>query len=261
MLEIRNNIGWIEANWPAPDHVHAGTTKRPGGTSSAPYDSFNLAEHVGDDRQKVTANRQLLRKYLHLPANPVWLRQAHGNQVINAHTTAQDTTADGSYTDTAGIVCAVLTADCLPLLLCDTRGTEIAAIHIGWRSFSRNIIQNALAMFSASPGEVMAWLGPCISSNNYEVGNDVRDSCLEISKRFEIAFTPIHDGYWQADLARLAKLQLEEHGLENIYGGEYCTFAEKSLFYSYRREGTTGRMASLIWMDSERSSSELQVEY
>lgn len=251
MPDTKNNIGWIEANWPAPAHVHAGTTTRLGGTSSASYDSFNLAEHVGDDRHKVNANRELLRRYLQLPANPVWLRQAHGNHVINARTAARNTTADGSYTDTAGIVCAVLTADCLPLLLCDTRGMEIAAIHIGWRSFSSNIIRNALAVFSVPPSELMAWLGPCISSNHYEVGNDVRDPCLERSTLFDIAFTPVRDGHWRADLARLAKLELEEHGLDNIYGGEYCTFAEKSLFYSYRREGTTGRMASLIWMDSE----------
>jgi len=255
-------IGWIPADWPAPDHVHAGTTTRSGGASRAPYNALNLAEHVGDDQDRVDANRQHLRRFLDLPADPHWLRQVHGNDVINACEAGRNTTADGSYTDTAGIVCAVLIADCLPLLLSDNRGTEIAAVHVGWRGFSKDIIGRVVAMFRAPPRALLAWLGPCIGANHYQVGDDVRLACLKQSTRFESAFTAAPGGgRWRADLEGLARRRLEDLGLGNISGGGHCTFAEKSLFYSYRRDGTTGRMASLIWRDQERSANAPKVEY
>ena len=250
MPEKTNNDGWIAATWPAPDHIHAGTTTRRGGISKPPYATFNLADHVGDDQKNVSTNRELLRKQLNLPAEPCWLQQIHGNRVITAQTAEPTVPADGVLTDQANTVCAVLTADCLPLLLCDTQGTQIAAIHVGWKGFSNDIIANAVEMFSVKREHIMAWLGPCISANQYEIGYEVRDACLKICRVAEHAFTPGRNGHWFADLYRLVRCQLGHLGIENIHGGDYCTYGDAHLFFSHRRDGVTGRMASLIWMDS-----------
>ena len=245
-----NKIGWIAANWPALDHIHAGTTTRIGGASGIPYDSFNLADHVGDNQKNVSHNRKLLRNQLNLPAEPYWLQQVHGNRVIAAKIANSAEPADGIVTDQTNIVCTVLTADCLPLLLRNVHGTQIAAIHVGWRGFSKNIITNAIETFAENRENIIAWLGPCIGASHYEIDDEVRNACLNICGAAEHAFNPGRDGHWFADLHRLAKYQLAHLGIENIYGGGYCTYGDANLFFSYRRDGITGRMASLIWMDS-----------
>lgn len=271
------NKVWMPADWPAPVHIHAGTTTRLPGVSRPPFDSFNLAGHVGDDPQAVAKNRLLLQSQLNLPAAPGWLRQRHSGRVVELNP-GEPAEADGAYTRETGRVCAVLTADCIPLLLCNRTGTEIAALHIGWRGLSKGIIKNALAMFNANPRELLAWLGPCISQRNYEVGADVISACLGEKgtdlflggngDRFEIcpqlepgeskslpfsqAISQSRTNHWFLDLGQLVKTELLQLGVEDVYGCNLCTCARRELFYSYRRDGVTGRTASMIWMDSEK---------
>ena len=268
------NKVWIPADWPAPGHIHAGTTTRLTGVSRPPFDSFNIAGHVGDDPRAVDENRLQLQSQFSLPAAPTWLQQSHSSKVVEAKPDAP-VKADGAYTGATGRVCAVLTADCIPLLLCNRAGSEIAAVHIGWRGLSRGIIKNALAMFNAEPRELLAWLGPCISQRNYEVGNDVITACLGEGKtdifpggngdRFEICphseqsenkSVPLSQvirqsrtNHWFLDLGQLVKTELQQHGVEGIYECNLCTYNRKDLFYSYRRDGVTGRMASMIWVE------------
>ena len=255
---------WMAADWPAPGHIHAGTTTRLVGVSRPPFDSFNLGGHVGDDLQSVAENRLRLQSQLSLPAAPNWLKQRHGSRVIEVNPD-ENTDADGAYTCATDRVCAVLTADCIPLLLCNKSGTEIAAIHIGWRGLCQGIIKSALAMFSANSRELLAWLGPYISQENYEVGADVITACLgDKGDRFEIcprseqsenksvpfsqAISPGRANHWFLDLGQLVKVELLQQGVEDVYGCNLCTYSRKDLFYSYRRDAVTGRMASMIWM-------------
>ena len=241
---------WLAADWPAPENIHAGCTTRGGGTSRFAYDSLNLAAHVGDDERNVLHNRRFLIDRLNLPAEPVWLEQKHGCRIINPVDAIKERQADGMYTDCVGHVCVVLTADCLPLLICDRSGQEIAAIHIGWRGYAKNIVAAAIKTFRQHPRNLLAWIGPCISARHYEVGREVRDACVVINKESSSAFSPSRKDHWFADIQLLVRFQLRACGLENISGGEFCTFTDKELFYSFRRDGVTGRMASLIWMDS-----------
>ena len=254
----------MAADWPAPGHIHAGTTTRLVGVSRSPFDSFNLAGHVGDDLQAVAENRLRLQSQLSLPAAPNWLKQRHGSRVIEVNPD-ENTDADGAYTCATDRVCAVLTADCIPLLLCNKSGTEIAAIHIGWRGLCKKKIKSALAMFSANSRELLAWLGPYISQRNYEVGADVITACLgDKGDRFEIcprseqseyksvpfsqAILQSRANHWFLDLGQLVKIELLQQGVEDVYGCNLCTYSRKDLFYSYRRDSVTGRMASMIWM-------------
>lgn len=250
MLPGHDNFKWIAADWPVPGHVYAGSTTRCGGISQPPYDSLNLAAHVGDKDKNVSHNRQRLINELQLPAEPAWLEQQHGCEIIDAAATGKKRRADGAYTNITGHVCVVLTADCLPLLICDRDGDEIAAIHIGWRGYTKKIITAAIKTFRQRPENLLAWIGPCISAGQYEVGNEVRQACLSVSETSAIAFTPSRKDHWYADIQLLVRLQLQEYGLENVFGGQYCTYVDKSLFYSYRRDRDTGRTASMIWMDS-----------
>ncbi len=244
----RTHKNWIDAEWAAPAHVHAGTTTRSGGASPGPFNGFNLAAHVGDEAEAVAENRLQLRKQLNLPGEPLWLKQQHGNRVIKAET-EQPGPADGTYTGMGGVVCAVLTADCIPLLLCNRDGTEIAALHIGWRGLCKRIIQRGLSMFNAAPHELSAWVGPHISQENYEVGADVVSACSSIWAETRLAITPGRAGHWHLDLGQLVKTELRQLGVADISGCGRCTYANKEMFYSYRRDGVTGRMASLIWME------------
>ena len=244
----RTDKNWINADWPAPAHVHAGTTTRSGGISLPPFNDFNLAGHVGDDAQAVAENRLQLRNKLKLPAEPHWLQQQHGNRVIKLEM-EQPGPADGAYTGMAGKVCAVLTADCIPLLLCNRDGTEIAALHIGWRGLCRRIIKHGLSMFDAAPHELSAWIGPHISRENYEVGADVVSACSSVWPETRLAITPGRAGHWYLDLGQLVKTELLQLGVAEISDYRQCTCAGEEMFYSYRRDGVTGRMASLIWME------------
>lgn len=249
----KNNTPWLPAAWPAPENIHAGTTTRKGGYSKSVFSSFNLAEHVGDDAGTVRKNRDFLRQYLDLPEEPFWLQQVHGNIIVNLPHGRKNPEADGSYSRDPGQVCAVLTADCLPLLLCNRAGTEIAAVHVGWRGLCADIVSRALETFTCRNNQLLAWLGPAISATHYETGDEVRDACLRLIHGAEPAFTPARQGHWLMDLNQLVTLQLNQHGIDKIYGKNHCTFSEKENFYSYRRDGITGRCASLIWMDCLKS--------
>ncbi len=250
MTKEDKSLGWIRAEWPAPSNIRAGSTTRLGGVSKGSYYSFNIAAHVGDDMNDVGENRRRLRQELKLPAEPLWLQQIHSNRIIQNGKSADDLQADGAYANKTGRVCVVMTADCLPILLCNERGTEIAAIHVGWRGFSRNIIKNAISSFTSAPENLMAWMGPCICPVHYEIDVNVHDACLQILPGSVDAFTSSRPGHWYADLKKLARQQLTNMGIYQISESSFCTFADDSLFYSYRREAVCGRIATLIWMDS-----------
>jgi len=238
----------IDAGWPAPAHVRAVTTVRTGGISEPPYASFNLAMHVGDDTDRVRANRERLAEMLQLPMAPRWLTQVHGTTVIDAATETSGFEADGSFTDQAGVVCAVLTADCLPVFLCDQEGTRVAVLHAGWRGLAAGVIEAGIRALSVDPGALYAWLGPGISAQAYEVGDDVRNTFVQRSAAAATAFRANGPGKWWADIYDLARQRLETAGVARISGGEFCTFRDATRFFSFRRDGRCGRMASLIWM-------------
>lgn len=248
---------YITPNWPAPANIRACITTRKGGVSNAPYLSNNVGLHVGDDPQSVAQNRAALCDELGLIQNPQWLEQIHGAKVVNAKSDGLVRTADGSFSNEPGQACLVMTADCLPILLCNEAGTEVAAIHCGWRSLAKGITARAIAKFSSSPKKILAYLGPAISQPNFEVGVDVLEAFFKaarnpqhadaIANAFISAQRPLH---FYADIYALARAELNALGVTKIYGGDYCTYAQAEDFYSYRRDKTTGRMASLIWLAS-----------
>ncbi len=247
-------MNFIEANWPAPKHIKAFTTVRNNGLSQPPYHSCNLAEHVGDDAQTVLANRVLLKSTLDLTEEPIWLEQTHSTIALPALPEHRGHNADASFTASRQRVCVVLTADCLPILVCDRKGTHVAAIHAGWRGLVNGVIENTLAEMNVDPADLLVWLGPAISGNVYEVGDEVKQHFITAGTPadladIEAAFLPSPKGRWLANLYLLATQRLAKKGVTQIFGGEYCTFRDKELFYSYRRDGAaTGRMASLIYM-------------
>jgi YfiH family protein len=238
----------IDPDWPAPPTVHALTTTRQGGVSRGVFSSMNPADHVGDEPQAVATNRDRLQQLLELPARPVWLQQVHGITVANAASVSNTPQADAAFTCSPGVVCAVLTADCLPLLLCDRAGECVAAVHAGWRGLAAGVIERAVDVLCRPGRELLAWLGPAISPAVYTVGGEVRDTFMAHDPRAVSAFTTQPDGGWYADLYHLARQRLEDRGVENVYGGGYCSYAEPERFFSYRRDGACGRMASLIWL-------------
>jgi YfiH family protein len=248
MVSKRDNISWIPAIWNAPGRVKAGVTTRRGGYSTPPCATLNLATHTGDNPETVAANRQLLMERLDLPSAPVWLEQVHGNRIICADS-ADTRTADGAYTDRPGIVCTVMTADCVPVLLCNADGTRVAAVHIGWKGYCANIITHALQLFHPPLSGLHVWIGPHIRADNYEVGDDMRNACLAQNAELSTAFVRNRRGRWQADLEFMVRQQFLTNGVRNISSIGLCTWAEPDLFYSYRRDGQTGRMASMIWID------------
>jgi hypothetical protein len=241
-------MNWIKPDWPLPAHVHAAVTLRTGGVSTGAYASLNPAGHVDDDPQHVKTNRYIIKDMLQLPSEPVWLQQVHGVRVVNADETDSLEEADASFADQPGTVCAVLTADCLPILFCGDDGEVVAAAHAGWRGLQAGIIAETL--YAMSCQEVQVWLGPAIGPENFEVGDDVRDAFVRDNPITAVAFRAGQSGKWLADIYRLARIKLAELGVQQVYGGDLCTVADAQRFYSYRRDGaTTGRMASLIWRD------------
>jgi YfiH family protein len=239
----------IAPDWPAPANVHAWVTTCQGGVSPPPYASLNLATHVGDDAEAVATNRRLLGDALALPSEPHWLEQVHGCAVADVESdAAAPVCADAAFSQTRGQVCAVLTADCLPVLLCDARGTAVAAVHAGWRGLLDGVIEAAVARFAA-PTELMAWLGPAIGPASFEVGEEVRAAFIARDAEAASGFLPGRDAaHWQADLYALARMRLHKVGVQAIYGGGFDT-ATDSRFYSHRASGgQTGRFASLIWL-------------
>lgn len=243
-----NKADLIFPDWPAPANVRALQTTRLGGVSVVPYDSLNLGGHVGDDRLKVAANRQLLNPYV--PTEPLWLNQVHGIAVVDAAMASCLPDADASFARVSGAVCATMTADCLPVLLCDEAGTVVAAAHAGWRGLCDGVIEATVATMQTPPKNLMAWLGPAIGPNAFEVGTEVRAAFISHVGEAELAFRSAADDKWLGDIYLLAKQRLHKLGVERIYGGGLCTYTDQARFFSFRRDGATGRMASMIWLDS-----------
>ncbi len=242
-------IELIRARWPAPPQVQAISTTRRGGCSRPPYAGLNLADHVGDRRQDVETNRDWLRQHLHLSRQPAWLRQVHGTRVTEVTGRSDAPEADGSVTDCRGVVCAVLTADCMPILLCDREGRRVAALHVGWRGLSAGIIESGIRAMGLAPEQLMAWLGPAIGPQAFEVGTEVRDIFLSRDRQAARAFRPSESDRWFADIRALARWELRNQGVTAVYDRSECTYSDPKRFYSYRRDKTTGRMASLIWIE------------
>lgn len=249
-MSEKNPDLWIGADWPAPSHVHAGVTTRLGGVSGAPYRSLNLAAHVQDDPLAVQRNRAILRERMALPSEPCWLNQVHGNNVVDAAMTYPNPPqADASVTDQPASVCVVMTADCLPVLLCDRAGQQVAAVHAGWRGLHNRVISAALARLAVTPSEILAWLGPAIGPQAFEVGVDVYDAFMKCDPAYAAVFRGKDPQHWWMDAYAAARLELQQAGVTAVFGGDFCTVHDPKRFYSYRRDGITGRMASLIWME------------
>lgn len=245
-----NEHGWIVPDWPAPPQVRALITTRAGGASRGVYAGLNLGLNSGDDVDAVAQNRASLRQWL--PAEPLWLRQVHGTFAVDAVAVDATPEADAAFARRPGTICAALTADCLPLLLCDAAGTTVAAVHAGWRGLCAGVIEQVLLAIDLAPQSMLAYLGPAIGPAAYEVGTEVRDAFVEADPEGDAgsAFVPGKPGKFYADLYALARRRLARSGVAQIYGGSYCTYTERERFYSYRRDGATGRMASLIWMET-----------
>ncbi|WP_145509349.1 purine nucleoside phosphorylase YfiH [Yersinia alsatica] len=238
----------ILPDWPAPANVKACSTTRHGGISEFPYDSLNLGTHVGDIAATVITNRQRLVEQGQLPQMPVWLEQVHGTRVLHLDGSAiSDVQADAVYSRVAGQVCAVMTADCLPVLFCSLAGDEVAAAHAGWRGLCAGVLEQTMAQFNAAPSSIIAWLGPAIGPQQFEVGEEVKQAFIDIDTQAAAAFIPAGTQYL-ADIYLLARQRLQAVGIHAIYGGDHCTVTEKQQFFSYRRDGITGRMASLVWL-------------
>ena len=242
-------LGHIDADWPAPPHVHAGSTTRLGGFSPAPFDGLNLGLGSGDDSETVWRNRRHLAAGLGLAVDPVWLDQQHGIVAIDADAGGHDRRADASFTFQPGAACAVLTADCLPVLFCDRAGTRVAAAHAGWRGLAHGVLESVLARLRLPPEETRVWLGPAIGPQRFEVGPEVRAAFAAADPGAGAAFRPGRGGRVYADLFALARRRLALRGVTAVYGGGVCAYDDPQRFFSYRRDGgRTGRMASLIWI-------------
>lgn len=236
---------WIVPDWPAPANVKAFITTRAGGSSIGPYAGLNLGLRTDDDPLAVEANRRRLRAAL--PGEPKWLRQVHGCDVVDADALAGIPEADAAVARSANTVCAVLVADCIPVLLADRAGSAVAVAHAGWRGLARGVLERTMERLDRPPEELLAYLGPGIGPGAFEVGPDVRDAFLAGDARAEAAFSPRSPGKWMADLFLLARQRLARCGVTRIHGGDLCTYSDPRRFYSYRRDGATGRMAALIW--------------
>lgn len=243
-------LSWIVPDWPAPPPVRALSTLRGGGVSRGVYAGLNLGDHVGDDAQAVADNRAALARAAGLPAAPCWLRQVHGVRAVDAAHWRPGEEADACHAAAPGQVCAVLTADCLPVLLCDRDGGRVAAVHAGWRGLLAGVIESAVRAMGVPGARLIAWLGPAIGPESFEVGGEVRASFLEASPGAAGMFRPGRDDRWMADLYGLARLRLRAAGVVAVHGGGWCTLRDPARFYSYRRDGATGRMATLIWLEA-----------
>ena len=242
-----------QADWPAPARVKAWVSVRDGGISRAPYSTLNLGTHVGDEPDAVAENRRRLAADLGLPAEPNWLTQVHGRRVVDLDEPWSGP-ADGAVTGRTGVVCAVLTADCLPVLLADRSGSRVGIAHAGWRGLAAGILDAAVAAMKTPPAELVVWFGPAIGQSAYEVGDDVLTSFIQADAAAATAFEPNERGRWQADLYALARMRLQRLGVTSIHGGGSCTYSEPERFFSHRREAPCGRIASLIWLADEGRS-------
>lgn len=240
-------LRWIEADWPAPAGLRAVFTTRQGGVSTGAHASLNLGGHVGDMPAHVAENRRRLREALALPAEPYWLDQVHGTDVAHAGLGPRE--ADAAVTSEAGQVLAVMTADCLPVALASRDGRELGLAHAGWRGLASGVLEATVSSMATDPGELRAWLGPAIGPDAFEVGPEVREAFLRQDAGAATCFRPSPAGRWLADLAGLARLRLAALGIHEVHGGGPCTHAAAGEFFSHRRDGTTGRMAALLWRE------------
>lgn len=240
-------VDWIEANWPAPGGIVAGSTTRTGGVSEGVYASLNLGAHVGDSAETVAENRRRFVTQCELPAEPAWLSQVHGTDVVVDPTPGEPIQADAIFTRSANTVCAVMTADCLPVLVVSHDGGELAAAHAGWRGLRDGILESTLAAFQTPPEKLLVWLGPAISQKHFEVGDEVREAFVSHDKSMTDCFTRNDRGRWQADLCGLARRKLNATGIRQVFGGAYCTYGDAQRFFSHRRDGQCGRMASFVF--------------
>jgi polyphenol oxidase len=252
---------WLAAEWPAPAAIRAGTTLRGEagtGASAAPFHHLNLGAHCGDDPAAVAGNRARVRSLLSLPQEPRWLRQVHGTGVLRVDANSEATIAadddgrpeaDAAVTYAAGVVLAILTADCLPVLFCAADGSEIGAAHAGWRGLAAGALEATVAAMQTPADRLLAWLGPAAGPQHYEVGIDVHEAFVAADGAAAAAFVATRPGHWHVDLFALARRRLARAGVERVYGGGLCTLSDPRRFYSHRRDGRSGRMASLIWID------------
>ncbi|MEZ8033882.1 peptidoglycan editing factor PgeF [Vibrio crassostreae] len=243
----------IIPNWNAPNNVKAFASTRVGGFSTDEYQGLNLGTHVGDDASLVENNRTWLKQQANMTAAPVWLNQTHSTDVITVlEPMASVLDADGAFTTAKGVVCSAMTADCLPVILTDTKGTQVAAVHAGWRGLAGGILENAVAKFSNldSENKIIAWLGPAIGKQVFEVGDDVLEAFVRFDLQAKLAFAAkAEPGKWLANMSQLATQRLEKVGVSEVMDSNLCTFADPDLFYSYRRDGITGRQATFIWLE------------
>ncbi|MBJ7538278.1 peptidoglycan editing factor PgeF [Marinomonas transparens] len=246
-MSFSNTASVIQAAWPAPQNIHAYVSTRQGGVSGAPFKGLNMGAHVGDALAAVTENRHLFTESLALPNSLVWLNQVHGTEVACLPSACLPDAADAAFSAQKNQVCAVLTADCLPVFFCNKAGTQVAVAHAGWRGLCDGVLEATLEYFD-NKADVLAWFGPAIGPTAFEVGDEVKEAFMAILPQAELAFFPKQEGKWLADLYLLARQRLEVAGVSQIYGGDYCTFTDEPHFYSYRRDGKTGRMASVIWI-------------
>lgn len=245
----RDGLTLLRPDWPAPANVKAWVTTRHGGVSRLPFAALNLGDHVGDAPVAVAENRRRVAAALSLPAAPRWLSQVHGCLAVAAEASDDGCEADAAYSHGPGVVCAVLTADCLPVLFCDRAGSVVAAAHAGWRGLAGGVLEATVARLGAAPAGLLAWLGPAIGADHFEVGGEVRAAFTAADPGTAAAFVPTRPGHWLADIYALARRRLAACGVEQVYGGGLCTVCEADYFYSYRRDGRTGRMASLVWRE------------
>lgn len=246
-MTMLNEADLIFPDWPAPVNVKAMQTTRCGGISDAPYDSLNLGLHVGDQALNVVHNRQQLSRFV--PTEPLWLNQTHGIAVVDAAAADCQPQADAAYARAPNAVCTVMTADCLPVLLCDKAGSVVAAVHAGWRGLLHGVIEAAVDAMQVGPDSLIAWLGPAIGPQAFVVGGEVRDTFIAHDADVSRAFKSQPNGKWLADIYELARHRLQQRNITSIHGGDVCTYSDADRFYSYRRDGVTGRMASMIWLD------------
>jgi len=251
------DIEFIYPNWPAPPGVHAAFTLRRGGVSRPPFDSLNLGRSVGDDSGDVTENRRRVREALKLSVDPVWLKQEHGSAVVSLDRVASEPPphADASISRLPGTVCAIQVADCMPVLFAARDGAAVGAAHAGWRGLASGVLEATIAALGAepyckAPRELIAWMGPAIGPGHFEVGEEVRTAFVERDGEAAGAFARNPAGRWQCDLYALARRRLAAAGVQEVYGGGWCTYGDASRFFSYRRDGQCGRGAALIWMAS-----------
>lgn len=238
----------LAPGWPVPARVQAAFTLRGGGVSSPPFDSLNIGAHVGDEPVAVAENRRRVRAALQLPAEPAWLEQVHGTRVADLDAGGAVAPADAVMTRTPGKVCAVQVADCLAVFLAARDASAVAVAHAGWRGLAAGVLEATVAALGGTPGDLIAWLGPAISQAHFEVGAEVRQAFIERDRDAGGAFTVNARGRWQCDLAALARRRLGALGVTAVSGGSWCTYADPSRFFSFRRDGRCGRMAALIWL-------------